>query len=125
MTSRPVLERNLIPLGEYRKAQFIFYDSETSQLYAIDDYNNPHQYIGIWVGIVLVVPILRQLSHTIFIQDTVFKLVSIILAIIVSLVVSKCFRKKSFENKEITILINVIIKIVISMLLQIGLIASL
>lgn len=100
MTNKRDLGRNLIPLGEYQKPQFLFYDSESSQLYAIDGYNNS-QSIWIWGGIVLAVPILRRLSNTLLIHHTVLKLLSVILAIIVSFIISKFFRKKSFENKEI------------------------
>ncbi|MGT2836917.1 hypothetical protein [Streptococcus macacae] len=50
MTNERYLGRNLIPLGEYRKTQFLFYDSETSQLYAIDGYNNNNQSLWIWGG---------------------------------------------------------------------------
>ncbi|EHJ53038.1 Uncharacterised protein [Streptococcus macacae NCTC 11558] len=49
----------------------------------------------------LAVPILRQLSNIIFIHNSILKLLSIILAIIVSFIISKVFRKKSFKNKKI------------------------
>lgn len=101
MTNKRDLGRNLIPLGEYQKPQFLFYDSESSQLYAIDGYNNNSHTIWIWGGIVLAVPILRRLSNTLLIHHTVLKILSVILAIIVSFIISKFFRKKSFENKEI------------------------
>lgn len=101
MNNEHDLGRNLIPLGEYRKSQFLFYDSRSSQLYAVDGYNNNSQSIWIWGGIVFAVPILRQLSNTIIIRDSILKLLSIILAIIVSFIISKFFRNKSFENREV------------------------
>lgn len=101
MAKEHFLSKNLIPLDEYQKPQFLFYDSESSQLYAIDGYNNNSQSIWIWGGIVLAVPILRQLSNIIFIHNSILKLLSIILAIIVSFIISKVFRKKSFENMKI------------------------
>lgn len=101
MTNQHDLVRNLIPLGEYRKPQFLFYDCKTSQLYAIDGYNSNKQSIWIWVGIVLVVPALRQLTNIAFIQSSVLKIISVILSIIISFIISKFFRKKSFENKRL------------------------
>ncbi len=101
MTREYNLERNLIPLGEYRKKQFLFYDCKTSQLYAIDSYNSKSQSIWIWVGIVLVAPILRLLLHTILIQSSLLKIASLILVILISVSISKFFRKESFENKRL------------------------
>ena len=101
MTNQHDLVRNLIPLGEYRKPQFLFYDCKTSQLYAIDSYNSNSQSIWIWVGIVLVVPALRQLTNVAFIRSSVLKIISVILAIIISFIISGFFRKKSFENKRL------------------------
>lgn len=122
MTNKRDLGRNLIPLGEYQKPQFLFYDSESSQLYAIDGYNNNSQSIWIWGGIVLAVPILRRLSNTLLIHHTVLKLLSVILAIIVSFIISKFFRKKSLKTRKFIRSINLIIKIVISIPLHAGLI---
>ena len=88
MTNQNDLVRNLIPLGEYRKPQFLFYDCKTSQLYAIDSYNSNKQSIWIWMEIVLVVPALRQLTNVAFIQSSVLKIISVILAMMGKAVVS-------------------------------------
>ena len=88
MSNQNDLVRNLIPLGEYRKPQFLFYDCKTSQIYAIDSYNSNKQSIWIWVGIVLVVPVLRQLTNVAFIRSSVLKIISVILAMMGKAVVS-------------------------------------
>lgn len=95
------LTTRLIPLGEYKKPRFLFYDCSTSTLYAIDDYNNSNQ--GLWLlGMILVaVPVLGKLSSQFLIHQMSIKLLSSLLAVVIAVGVSKCFVKKAFKNREI------------------------